>query len=268
MATDPNEPDLERDPAADQAAAHAGEHLSSARHLITAISDDRRRLAQRFQSASPLASTAQAVCFGLLIAVPALGLWMPMVFGFVAVTFAFLGVELYFRHRLGMTIEWPAGGRSWFIIILMGLFTVGMTIASIVLVVTDHRAWVAAAAGLGFAGSLLLVESYDRAYAADLIGQVVPLSAEAGAAPGSGTGDVADAQQVRIAAALRPVASMRADALAAVLGHHPAPSHIEALARRGLVTVGAASSGSPLALTADGRREVDRRLSALRFAAG
>ncbi|WP_323986615.1 hypothetical protein [Microbacterium plantarum] len=242
------------------------DHSAPIHDLFRTVAEDRRRLAQRFRRASPAASLAQSVCFALIIAVPALGVGIPTIVAFVVVVGALVGVEMFFRRRLGMAIDLPAGWRSWAVGFALAVVVLGLAVTSMALAVIGQRGWIALTAGAGLVVSFLGVTAYDRTFAADVVRPFA--RAPRSAAP------FADAQRFRLSAALRPVTSARVDVLAESLGHGNGeqPSvqgHLSALEREGLVSITHADAAPSASLTKAGRREFDGRLAAgLRGEAG
>ncbi|WP_127794300.1 hypothetical protein [Agromyces sp. LHK192] len=143
------------------AAAHA-------RTALKAIGDDRSRIGELMTAETRWAAPAQGAGAALLVAAPAAGLqWAWLLF--VASTSVFIGVELLFRRRSGLSVTRPAGPNGLALLIALALLLLGSLGASLALAVLGLDGWVlvvAAGAGIVFA---LGTVAYDRVYAAEVL---------------------------------------------------------------------------------------------------
>lgn len=220
--------------------------------LVNTVRGDRHWLAARFRAATPAAAPAQALCFTVLIASPASGWSWTSVVVFALAIAGLIGIEVAFRRHLGVSIDLPAGARSWAVVIALTIIVVALGFASAILGLLGLGLGVFAACAVGFVTTLLGVIAYDRVYAADLtrsVGTSPPLADR----PFSG-------EQLRIAAFLRPLTSARMHALDDAWGTDRAASAALAdMERAGHVTITANSAARAVSLTSTGRQVFDRQ---------
>jgi hypothetical protein len=136
----------------------------NARHALSAVDTDRRRLGDRMTAETYWAAPAQGIAAALLIGAPAAG--MPGIFFVFAASMAvFIGVEWFFRRRSGLSIGRPAGPLGMTLVLLLGLLLGVFSALSYGLWAFDLVAWIAPVALLGGVLMAFGVVSYDRIFA-------------------------------------------------------------------------------------------------------
>lgn len=135
-----------------------------ARDALDGLGADRERLAERYSRQPAWAVPAQALAVAVLVASPALGFpWMSVLAA--GAVFGLYGVERAVRRATGLSVTRPAGPRGLAVLIVLGVLSLGLYGATLVIGVGggDLR-FVGAAALAAFvltlAGGLL----YDRVY--------------------------------------------------------------------------------------------------------
>lgn len=113
------------------------------------------------------AAPAQGFGTALLVVGPAAGLqWAWLLF--VASTWVFIGVEVFFRSRSGLTITRPAGPRGLAVLIVFIFVLVGSLGISVALAIIGLRGWIFLVAAIAGVATMLGVIVYDRVYAAEV----------------------------------------------------------------------------------------------------
>lgn len=138
-----------------------------ARDAIKAMETDRHRLGERMTAETRWAAPAQGLAAALLIGAPAAGI-PAMFFVFAASMGLFLGAELVFRKRSGLSINRPAGPRGMALLVLLTALLCGLSVLALVLWALDLVAWIALPALVGGLVVTLGVVSYDRTYAGEV----------------------------------------------------------------------------------------------------
>ncbi|WP_010204291.1 hypothetical protein [Salinibacterium sp. PAMC 21357] len=140
---------------------------TAAREALEALSSDRGRIGDRVTAETFWAAPSQGLGAAFIIGAPAAGLagaWWPIILGLGI----FIGVELLFRQRSGLSITLPAGPRGIWLLVALTVIVTGSFVTSIIFALFGLTGWVIAVAAVAGVMTTFIVMAYDRTFAAEV----------------------------------------------------------------------------------------------------